>query len=159
MTLSPFAPPCIVQNGRMQQPLCHLYFLTLMENRNLKDKNLYTLVCLGRDVKRKLQCATDGEAVLLQLEFQAIIQILTQQLALHLDPSQSDRLGDVYDIKDEINRYDELNSIGVGLGIMSCLWYLSSICLNCFSLCGLIPPYIRTDDGYAAIKVHLSLCS
>lgn len=86
----------------MQQPLSHLYFLTVTENHNLRDKNLESLVGLANHVKEELENAIDGEAVLLQLEFQAILQVLTQQLASHLD---SDQLGGVNEIIEIINRY------------------------------------------------------
>ena len=90
----------------MQQPLGHLYFLTVIENDNLREKNLDTLVGLASHVKEKFENAIDGEAVLLQLEFQAILQVLTQQLASHLD---SDMLGDV-DTIEIINRYTSITS-------------------------------------------------
>lgn len=90
----------------MQQPLCHLYFLTVME-RLSSDSQCFTLSTLVRKatyIQNRLEAEEGGEAVLLQLELQAVIQVLIQQLALHLHPSETDCLSDVVPVLDGINK-------------------------------------------------------
>ena len=89
---------------RMQQPLCHLYFYTVMENDLLHNSDLGTLTGLAIKIQGELEKATGGDAVLKQIEFQAVVQVLIQQLALHLNPSQSHMLSDVQNVNDKINR-------------------------------------------------------
>lgn len=97
----------------MQQPLCHLYFLTVMENLwteqhfNPDRIELTHFVLMAGSVHEELKTAEGGEAVLLWVELHAVVQVLIQQLALHFDPSQTHRLGDVQRILDDINRLEE----------------------------------------------------
>ena len=93
----------------MQQPLCHLYFVTVMEHLwskhcNVTHGRLSILVTVIRDKQKQLDTAQGGEAVLLYIELQAVTQVLIQQLALHLDPSQMNRLGDVQPLLHDINQ-------------------------------------------------------
>ena len=94
----------------MQQPLCHLYFLTVMEHLsgqqsyNLHGSKLSLLVRSAVGVQKQLEVAEGGEALLLWVEFQAVVQVLIQQLALHLDPTVTHKLGDVQLIIDDINK-------------------------------------------------------
>ena len=99
----------LFQNLRMQQPLSHLYFLTVMEHllsrHHLKSSSkLDSLVRIGSSVYNQLETAQGGEAILLWVEFQAVIQVLIQQLAMHLDPSKPHRLGDAHLVLDDINK-------------------------------------------------------
>ena len=101
--------PLSPQNHRMQQPLCHIYFLTVMEHLwskhcNVTHGRLSILVTVIKDIQKQLHIVQGGEAVLLYIELQAVIQILIQQLALHLDPSQMYRLGDVQPLLHDINQ-------------------------------------------------------
>ena len=74
----------------MQQPLCHLYFLTVMEHLssahdyNTHGSKLSLLVRAAFSIQTQLETAEGGEALLLWVESQAVLQILIQQLALHL---------------------------------------------------------------------------
>lgn len=94
----------------MQQPLCHLYFLTVMENLWTKNHinpdsvEVNYFVRSAQRIQEGLKTAKRGEAVLLQVELQSIVQLLIEQLALHFDPSQLNRLGDVQSILGDINR-------------------------------------------------------
>jgi len=93
----------------MQQPLCHLYFLTVLEHlwseHHRTHSKLSILVCSAKNIQKQLQdTAQEGETVLLQVELQAVVQLLIWQLALHLDPSQTQRLGDVQLILEDINK-------------------------------------------------------
>ena len=94
----------------MQQPLCHLYFLTVMEHLwsehhyNPHTSKLSTLVRSAVNVQKALETAQGGEAVLLWVELQAVVQVLIQELALHLNPSQAHKLGDVQLIVEDLNK-------------------------------------------------------
>ena len=99
----------------MQQPLCHLYFLTVLEHLMAKQNSesflhhqhshIAGLVRMADSIHNSLETAVGGEAVLLWVELQAVTQVLLQQLALHLDPNQMQMLGDVQQIVDDVNRY------------------------------------------------------
>ncbi len=106
-------PVCIIflkVNDRMQQPLCHLYFLTVLEHLNnstVQSKLSYS-VNLAFTVWKELEELGEiinEESVLLRLEFQAIVQVMIQQIALHLDPKNPTKLGDLAQIIEDINRY------------------------------------------------------
>ena len=93
----------------MQQSLCHLYFVTVMEHLWSKHccathSRLSILVTAIKNTQKQLDAAQDGEAILLYIELQAVTQILIQQLALHLDPSQIYKLGDVKPLIHDINQ-------------------------------------------------------
>ena len=89
----------------MQQPLCHLYFLTVVEqlwtDKHFKPNHYVQLV---QGIQKEVKTAGAEEAVLLHVELQSVIQVLIEQLALHFDPSHFKRLGDVENIVPEINR-------------------------------------------------------
>ena len=88
----------------MQQPLCHLYFVSVMEKYTVRDLEVHNLVHVaGMIQKVLLEQKNDEEAVLLQLEVQAVIQVLTQRLALLFNPS---RLHTVRRIMEQINRLE-----------------------------------------------------
>ena len=107
---------CLPQNHRMQQPLCHLYFVTVMEHLWSKHHSathgrLAILITAIKNTRKQLDTSQGGETVLLYIELQAVTQILIQQLALHLDPSQMYRLGDVQPLLHDINQLVLLSSI------------------------------------------------
>ncbi len=52
-----------------------------------------------------LKSAKNEEILLVQLELQAVIQVLLQQLVQYLDPATPQKLGDVSPIVPQINRY------------------------------------------------------
>ena len=73
----------------MQQPLCHLYFHTMMENRGLHNRTLNSLKDLACNIQQAMKAATGGKAILLSVEFQAVLLILLQRLAFYLHRSQN----------------------------------------------------------------------
>lgn len=85
----------------MQQPLCHLYFLTVMEHLCSEENSLSSLVGVAIDVKKELETAVEGEAVLLSVELQAVIQALIQQLAKDFNPSK------IGSIMEELNKLEK----------------------------------------------------
>ena len=96
------------QNGRMQQSLCHLYFLTLMEHLRSESKfknpaGLSLLLRTASIIQKQLKNAEGAEAVLVGVEFQAVTQVIIQQLALYLDPTQPHSLKKIKNNIDEIN--------------------------------------------------------
>ncbi len=98
----------------MQQPLCHLYFLTVMEHLLAKQNSeaflhqqhshLAGLVRMAATIHTSLETAVGGEAVLLWVELQAVTQVLMQQLTHYMDPSQKQKLVEIHQISDDVNR-------------------------------------------------------
>lgn len=66
--------------------------------------HLSTLVGAAINIQEGLKTAVGRESVLLWIELQAVVQVLIQQLALHLDPSQTSKLGDVESNLKDINK-------------------------------------------------------
>ena len=87
----------------MQQPLCHLYFLCVMEH--LTSSKKYStqsyIIEAAVSIQNQLETAVDGEAVLLWIELQAVIQVLLHELASHLNPLDASKLCDI--LHDDIN--------------------------------------------------------
>ena len=103
--------PLPPQNMIMQQPLCHLYFLTLLENLISETRgissliidaqrlsqvrkggqginfnyffttDLYSQLCTGSDTRT-------GEKIILQIEKQAVIQALLREIACQFAPNK-----------------------------------------------------------------------
>lgn len=96
----------------MQQSLCHLYFLTVMEHLWNKihfkpdTMKLANIVKLMEGVQTALETAKGGDAVLLWVELQAVVQVLIQQLATHFNPSLDRMLGDVKILIPDINKLE-----------------------------------------------------
>ena len=93
----------------MQQPLAHLYFLTLLEHLEAKKYKLSGLVSIARKILEWCGSPATGEmeAVVLWVELQAVVQVVLQKLATHLDPDcdPSERhIGEIQPIMDDINR-------------------------------------------------------
>ena len=91
----------------MQQPLAHLYFLTLLEHLQAEGHKLSALVRTANTITNLCSSPTvgEGESVILWVELQAVVQVVLQQLATHLDPSESHRMGEVQPLVEDINRY------------------------------------------------------
>ena len=89
----------------MQQPLAHLYFLTLLEHLQGLEYKLSDLVRIAKTIK--LQCGScttgDVESVVLWVELQAVVQVILQELATHLNPSKL-HIGEVQLLEKDINR-------------------------------------------------------
>ncbi len=90
----------------MQQPLCHLYFLVVMEH--LWSKHHSKVSDLTRNIsyiQEELKSTTaKKEMVLIQVELQAVIQMLIQHLAVHLDPKGSYGISDYQAILEDLNK-------------------------------------------------------
>ena len=91
----------------MQQPLCHLYFLTLLEHLQAK-KHVFQLSYLVRFANSiAQQCAypamREEESILLWVELQVVLQVILQKLATHLDPSEL-HVSETQLLADDINR-------------------------------------------------------
>lgn len=95
------------QNSRMQQPLVHLYFLTVLEHLQAEGHKLSSLVRTANTINQQCASPTTGEVerVLLWVELQAVVQVVLQELAAHLDLSETHRLGEIQPLADDINRY------------------------------------------------------
>lgn len=94
------------QNLHMQQSLCHLYFLTVMDHLWSKNYNAPTIVKFGSEIQEQLRTAEKGKAAVLWVEVEAVIQVLIKQLTLHFDPTQPHKIGDIYLLIDDINKLE-----------------------------------------------------
>lgn len=90
----------------MQQSLHHLYLVTIIEHllsKHYGDSNtlpdLVTMAC-----KIQEQMKISGETIVLQIELQAVIQVILQQLAMYFNPTISHKLSDVQFILQDINK-------------------------------------------------------
>ena len=93
------------QNRRMQQPLAHLYFLILLEHLQAQQYKLSSLVRIANFITE--QCNSpdvrEVESVILWVELQAVVQVILQELAVHLTPSKP-HMGEVLLLMPDINR-------------------------------------------------------
>ena len=87
----------------MQQPLAHLYFLTLLEHLQAQQHKLSVLVRTANTIIQQCAYTEDVERVVLWVELQAVVQVILQELAVHLNPSKH-RMGELYPLMDDINR-------------------------------------------------------
>ena len=86
----------------MQQPLAHLYFLTLLEHLQAQRHKLSVLVRTANIITQ--QCASPTtESVVLWIELQAVVQVILQKLAVHFNPSKP-RMEEIHPVVDDINR-------------------------------------------------------
>ena len=91
----------------MQQPLVHLYFLTVLEHLQAEGHKLSSLIRTANTINQQCASSTTGEVenVLLWVELQAVMQVVLQELATHLDPSETHCMGEIQPLADDINRY------------------------------------------------------
>lgn len=86
----------------MDQPLAHLYFLTVLEHVMREPP---TEVMRSAEVITELLSKTnDEEKLLLSIELQAIIQLIAQQLQYYLDPDNSSKVTEFRLLKQFVNR-------------------------------------------------------
>ena len=92
---------------RMQQPLAHLYFLTVLEHLLGEEHPLANMVRAANSVaqlcKSELLVHDQPAQVLLHIELQAVVQLVGKMLAVHLDPSDEAQLGKVQPLIKDIN--------------------------------------------------------
>lgn len=94
----------------MQQPLCHLYFLVVMEHLWSKYQSADTSMLI--DLSRKVcqtqnivdTTAEDDNMVLELIEHQAVLQMLIYILAIHLNPDTGHGVSDFQNFLDDINK-------------------------------------------------------
>ena len=92
----------------MQQPLCHLYFATVLEHlysdSKYKDSQPVHLTDAIDKMKESLKKAENADAALLWIDIQAVTQLLLKKIAHCLNPNQSQGLGKIGSLLDDINR-------------------------------------------------------
>ena len=101
---------------RMQQPLAHLYFLTVLEHLLSEKRQLVDMVRAANLILKqcKSQVEPPHSQVLLYIELQAVVQVIAKSLALHLDPSDQAQLGKVQPLVGDINQLLDSSSTGGG---------------------------------------------
>ena len=89
----------------MQQPLAHLYFLTVLEHLQAQECKLSDLIRTANAITQQCGSTTTGEVerVVLWVELQAVLQVILQELAIHLNPNKSN-MGEVEPLAQNINR-------------------------------------------------------
>ena len=102
----------------MQQPLAHLYFLTVLEHLVSSQLRLAGLVrtanVIRRDFESQSSSLSEPEQVLMCIELQALVQVVAQKLAENLDPSNPHKMGEVQPIVDDINLLLSDDTMGGG---------------------------------------------
>ena len=100
-------PVSPLQNALMQQPLAHLYFLTVLEHLMTQQWLLSGFVRLANSISE--MCSSpevcDRDKVLLWIELQAVVQVIAQNVPHHLDPSKQDNIVQFNPLREDINRY------------------------------------------------------
>ena len=79
--------------------------------RSSHANSLDILINFVTSIKESLKTAVRGEAVLLSIELEAVIQVLIWQFAMHLDPDQPQRLRSCLVLFDNINRLEIRNML------------------------------------------------
>ena len=89
----------------MQQPLAHLYFLTCLEHLQAQEYKLTGLVRIANLIAQRCACTAteEVEAIVLWVELQAVVQVILQELATHLNPTVL-HMGDIERLAHDINR-------------------------------------------------------
>ena len=99
--------PFPLQNALMQQPLAHLYFLTVLEHLMTQQWLLSGFVRLAISISE--MCSSpevcDRDKVLLWIELQAVVQVIAQNVPHHLDPSKQDNIVQFNPLREDINRF------------------------------------------------------
>jgi hypothetical protein len=100
----------------MQQPLVHLYFLTIMEDLLDSDYNLSTLLKYSQSITK--QCKRGGveldDMLLLYIENQAVIQVMIMELAQHLNTLDDSKVTTACSLLNDIN--EVLDDVSMGGG-------------------------------------------
>ncbi len=102
----------------MEQPLAHLYFLTVLEHLISKSYKLSDLVRMATSISTlctsKPTCTNDAFKAVLYIELQAVTQLIAQQLALHLDLTKVGKFSDVQNVIKELNKLMDDETMGGG---------------------------------------------
>ena len=94
---------------RMQQPLAHLYFLTVLEHVLAEEKSLANMAKAARQLSDLVNSGTSSDPAqqaVLQIELQAVLQIVAKLLAKLLGAESDERaqFGELKDSIEDINR-------------------------------------------------------
>ncbi len=89
----------------MQQPLAHLYFYTVLEHLMSRPYKLSGLVRMALNISTLCtsQPTSPTLKAVLYIELQAVTQVIAQQLAVNLDPSEPEKIGEVVNIVKSLN--------------------------------------------------------
>ena len=102
----------------MQQPLAHLYFLTILEYLNdLSETYPFPdLVQTATSMFDACSAANTSpkEKLILYIELQAVIQVIAKHLAKFLDPSEPAKIAKIYISRDAVNMLMDDESTGGG---------------------------------------------
>ena len=106
-------------SGRMQQPLAHLYFVTVLEHLLSDDQSLANMVRAAGTLAHS--CTSGGlepaQQVMLQIEVQAVLQVIARLLAKLLDSSDQVQFVEIEGSINEINRlFNDVNTGGGRVG-------------------------------------------
>lgn len=107
-----------LQNSCMEQPLAHLYFLTVFEHLMNKPYKFFQLTRLASNISTicTSEPTSNAAKAVLYIELQAVIQVTAQRLALHLDPSQPKKFEDIASVFKDLNKLMESKATGGGNG-------------------------------------------
>lgn len=134
----------------MQQPLADLYFLTVLEHLMNKNYPFVRLIQTAIDMLNTCSDTStyDQERLIFWIELQAVIQVIAQQLATFLDPSEPAKIANVYSVKDAINMLMDNESTGGGRnGGHPIVIVLHSKKLLNNSSCEFIDMFLENYDG------------
>lgn len=104
-------------NRRMQQPLAHLYFLTVLEHVLSDEQSLANMVRAARQLSDLCTSTVSEPAhkVMLQIELQAVLQVIARLLGRLLDTSDDRAQSvEIHGSINEINRLFADESTGGG---------------------------------------------
>ena len=94
---------------RMQQPLAHLYFTTVLEHILVDEQSLANMVKAARQLSdlANSEASEPAQQVVLQIELQAVLQVIARLLAKLLGLGSGDRAQFV-ELKDSIEEINQL---------------------------------------------------
>ena len=155
----------------MQQPLAHLYFLTVLEHLMSKPYKLPILVKMASIISCLCAspCTCDRDKVFLWIEYQAHVQVIAKQLAVSL---ATGKYQDVSNILEDINSIltpDDPSYGGKGHGVMVVFHFFKQwdsirmIQQQCAKLHEVIPQDLKClhpfrTDFQASIYFQLIIC-
>ena len=97
-----------MQNAIMQQPLAHLYFITVLEHLVSRKWEINWFVMSASSIRELCNSPDieESDKIMLWIELQAVVQVIAQNVPYHLQPSQRDNIVQFAPLKDDVNRYD-----------------------------------------------------
>jgi hypothetical protein len=111
-------------SSRMQQPLAHLYFLTVFEHLLNREQSFPSLVFVSKKLSND-SCSRVAEStkVVLQIELQAALQVITKRIAVIV------KVSEIFTLTESINDVNQLFSKGnlLGHGMVVALHLLKSL--------------------------------